>query len=44
MKALIILISLALAASFARAQGGAAVRAATEIGESILRRGGTEAA
>jgi len=35
---------LLLIAPMVRAQGGAALRAAEEIGESILRRGGTEAA
>jgi hypothetical protein len=44
MKALTILILTLFAAPFARAQGGAVARAAAEVGESILRRGGTEAA
>jgi len=43
MKTLVILF-LICAASFVHAQGGAALRAAEEIGEAILRRGGTEAA
>lgn len=44
MKTITIIFLTLLAVPIARAQGGAAVRAATEIGESILRRGGTEAA
>ena len=38
------LLFLVCAATFARAQAGAALRAAEELGEAILRRGGTEAA
>lgn len=40
----VLLLALSLPAPAVRAQGAAAIRAATEIGESILRRGGTEAA
>ena len=38
------LLFLICAATFVSAQGGAALRAAEELGEVILRRGGTEAA
>ncbi len=38
------LLFLFCAVTFVRAQGGAALRAAEELGEAILRRGGTEAA
>lgn len=38
------LIFLLCAATFVRAQAGAALRAAEELGEAILRRGGTEGA
>jgi hypothetical protein len=43
MKTATLLLTL-LITPMARAQGGAALRAAEELGESILRRGGTEAA
>lgn len=44
MKILTILLLMIAGTGAVHAQAGAAVRAATEIGESILRRGGTEAA
>jgi hypothetical protein len=44
MKTLTIFILALLSAPLARAQGGAVARAATELGESILRTGGREAA
>jgi hypothetical protein len=44
MKTLVILFLTLIAAPLVRAQGGAALRAAEELGEVILRRGGTEAA
>ncbi|HWB06228.1 MAG TPA: hypothetical protein VG796_24610 [Verrucomicrobiales bacterium] len=44
MKTLTILILALFAAPLVRAQGGAVVRAAAEVGEIVLRRGGTEAA
>ena len=43
MKTPAILFFILAAVTSVHAQGGAAVRAAAEIGESILRRGGTEA-